>query len=68
MGNYTVAEIIGAVDIIENGTISTTTYLTPMPGINWFTCSLIIFSFGAIAAFISKTIAAPIERIKLIQQ
>ena len=39
-----------------------------VPGVNRFTCFLIIFVLGGIAAFLAKTIAAPIERIKLIQQ
>ena len=39
-----------------------------VPGINLFTCFLIMLCLGAISAIITKTLAAPIERIKLIQQ
>ena len=61
---------------MENVTVYSTTLsdyseditVEPVPGINGFTCFLIFFAFGAIAAFTAKTIAAPVERIKLIQQ
>jgi len=54
-----------------NTTVSTVVTYTEshgQPGINSFTCFLLAFTLGGLAAVIAKTLSAPIERIKLIQQ
>ena len=36
--------------------------------IHWFLCFLLTFALGGLAAIISKTISAPIEKIKIVKQ
>ena len=54
--------------IADNQTILTGIASTKPGNPNEFICFLLAFSFGVLTAFIAKTISAPIERIKLIQQ
>ena len=59
---------INATIILAESLADNETDIVPTKHINGFICFLITFAFGVIAAFIAKTISAPIERIKLIQQ
>jgi len=51
---------------LANATLENTTLAEP--NTHWFLCFLLTFALGGLTAVITKTITAPIEKVKMVQQ